>query len=217
MRPFLALLGPLLFALVAIAGPLPSARQEGGELADTAAAARTSLEAWLETRGGRTGARISLLSIDLPGWSFFSVSRPPQAGLEELGEETVIHVVRRDGAVVTGPAEDELARVFRSVGLIEHRPGLRLEELARAVLALAGRRATVLSDNGAADLAGRFAGIDFAGPRLERTPNRAELTFQAQVDAGASKRPLAFLLVRVTVGLSYETSLSVEEREARFR
>lgn len=77
--------------------------------------------------------------------------------------------------------------------------------------------ATVVSDNGAADLAGRFAGIDFAGSRLERTPKGAELTFQAQVDAGASKRPLAFLLVRVTVGSSYETSLSVEEREARLR
>lgn len=217
MRPLLALVGPLLFALVATAGPLPSARQEGGELADTAPAERKSLEAWLETRGEGTGARISLLSIDLSGWRFFSVSLPPQAGLEELGEETLLHVVRGDGTVVTGPAEEELARVFRSVGLIERRPGLRLEELARAVLALAGRRATVLSDESAADLADRFAGIDFAGPRLEWTPKRAELTFQAQVDAGPSKGPLAFLLVRVTVASSYETSLSVVEREARFR
>ncbi len=182
---------------------------------DLAGTAKTSLEAWLAERGERAGFRVSPLGIDIPGWSFFRVSVPPEAGMEELGEATRFHVVRDDGSVVTGPAETELAPLFRAAGLGSGASSVPLETLARAVLVLAGRGASVVTDVDVPELAQRFEGLAFAGPSLESSPGGVLFAFQARADAGPGREPLRFLLVRASVDASGEARLAIEEREVR--
>lgn len=186
-------------------------------MSERQAAARGRLEAWLAERGERGSFRVSPLGIDLPGWSFFRVALPPAPGLEELGEETRFHVVRDDGPVVTGPAEAELARLLAAAGLDRGAPSIPLETLGRAVLVLAGRGASVVAETDVPELAGRFAGLAFAGPSLESTAGGSALSFQAQREAGPGREPPAFLLVRASVEASGVARLEIEEREVRLR
>jgi hypothetical protein len=207
-------LAAFLLGAAAAAAP-PPGRQGGGEVKDLAGSARTSLERWLAEQGERTGFRVSPLGIGIPGWSFFRVSLPPEAGLEELGEATRFHAVRGDGSVVTGPVEIELARLFRAVGLGGGASSIPLEALGRAVLVLSGRGASVVTGADVPGLALRFEGLAFAGPSLESSQGGAALSFQAQREAGPGREPLTFLLVRASLDASGEARLAIEEREVR--
>jgi hypothetical protein len=173
------------------------------------------LEAWLAVRGEPTGFRVSALGIDVPGWSFFRVSFPPEPGREELGEATRFHAVRDDGSVVTGPAEDELSRLLRKVGLGGGASSVPLGTLSRAVLVLASRGASVVAEEDVPALARRFEGLVFAGPSLESTAGGTVLAFQAQRAAGPGREPLTFLLVRASIDAAGEARLAIEEREVR--
>jgi len=175
------------------------------------------LEAWLAARGERASLRVSPLGIGIPGWSFFRVSLPPEPGLEELGEETRFHVVRDDGSVVTGPAEEELGRLFRAVDIAGGASSIPLEALGRAVLVLAGRGASVVTGEDVPELARRFSGVEFAGPSLDRTPNGVSLAFLARQDAGPGRAPLRFLLVRASIERLGEVRVAIEPREVRLR
>lgn len=173
------------------------------------------LEAWLAARGEPTGFRVSALGIEVPGWSFFRVSIPPEPGLEELGDVTRCHAVRDDGSVVTGPAEAELARLFRAVGFGGGTSSVPLGALSRAVIVLAGRDASIVAEDEVTELARRFQGLAFAGPSVESTPGGTVLTFQAQRAAGPGREPLTFLLVRASLDATGEARLAIEEREVR--
>lgn len=173
------------------------------------------LEAWLAVRGEPTGFRVSALGIDVPGWSFFRVSLSPEPGLEELGEATRYHAVRDDGSVVTGTAETELAPLFRAVGLDGGASSVPLETLARAVLVLAGRGASVVTEADVPELGQRFEGLAFAGPFLASSPGGVLFAFQARADAGPGRAPLRFLLVRASIDASGKARLAIEEREVR--
>jgi hypothetical protein len=214
VRLLLVGLGVLLLGGTA-AGAAPPGRLGGGEVKDLAGTARTSLERWLAEQGERAGFRVSPLGIDIPGWTFFRVSLPPEPGLEELGEETRYHAVRDDGSVVTGTAETELAPLFRAVGLDGGASSVPLEALSRAVLVLAGRGASVVNEADVPERTRLFEGLAFAGPSLESTPGGVVLAFQAQRAAGTGREPLTFLLVRASVDAAGEARLAIEEREVR--
>lgn len=216
-----AVLGGTAAEAAPVGGAPPERVEEDGErgrsgMRERRMEAGKRLEAWLAERG-EGASRVSPLGIDLPGWSFFRVSLPPEAGLEEPGETSRFHAVRDDGSVVTGHVEIELARLLATAVLGSGEPTAPLETLGRAVLVLAGRGATVVGEAEAAELARRHEGVAFAGPSLERTPAGTALVFQARTDAGPGRAPLSFLLVRASVGVSGEARLEVEERAVRSR
>lgn len=182
--------------------------------------ARVALEAVLRNSGEPgEGTEIARSHLGIPGWTFFTVTRPLQHPTTHQSSTSRHMVIRDDGTLVQGPPEPEIARMLASLGLPDGDPAVPLDSVAKAILFLGGRPDMFVSKNEAERRVQRLKGADLSGPGLSRKKGSATLTFWAQEDSGADSGhgPPSFALYEVTMGSNGKVTLAVKSFRTRPR
>jgi hypothetical protein len=190
--------------LGAIALLAPNVPGDGGDMAtdekapETVAAAAPRAKDFAQTRvaaflrdEGTDPSRCAIQRVGLrfPGYTFVSVSCEPEHRAVDHGLPDRPMVVRDDGTICQGKAEDEVARFLASLGLPDAAPAEALHQVARAVLFFAGDPAMVLEAQDVAGWMKNRKGADLAEPSLATRGGVATLTFWAQVAASGRQPP----------------------------